>query len=233
MTNIPTFSAGERLTAAKLNRLADALRELQREAAASRITSVNGGTFSRTAGGTTLDVRRAAPPQVPAQQTASPQRHPFKVEVLEVAGERLIGVFEPWVYVLSTGASPLKRVPTTAGGVYGEFGAQFALLPTPPPGRHSLFLNVRHVPGHWMVEGVDGAGGAQPFFSEIRGMSGLSLDWDDGGGNSAERLSFHVADVTRSVDEAGAESFAVVQRLRSTPFIPVVLPDQNKLTTAS
>lgn len=233
MTNIPTFSAGERLTAAKLNKLADALRELQREAAAARITAVNGGTFSRTAGGTTLDVRRAAPPQVPAQQAASPQRHPFKVEVLEVAGERFIGVFEPRVYVLSTGAAPIEWLPSTAPGVYGELGARFALLETPAPGMHRLYLNVRHAPGQWMVEGGDGDGGAQPFYAEGRGMRGLSLDWDDGGGNNVERLSFYVADVTRSVDEAGVESFSVVQHLRSSPFIPSFLPDQNKLFSGS
>ena len=95
MTNIPTFSAGERLTAAKLNRLAAALRELQREAAAARITAGNGGTFSRTAGGTTLDVRRAAPPQVPAQQAAADWDHPFKVTLLppdEADGRLLVQV---------------------------------------------------------------------------------------------------------------------------------------------
>ena len=233
MTNIPTFSAGERLTAAKLNKLAAALRELQREAAASRITAVNGGTFSRGAGGTTLDVRRAAPPQVPAQQTAAPQRHPFKVEVLDVGGRRTLGVFEPWVYVLSTGASPENWFPSTGGLVYGEPGARFALLPTPPPGKHGLYLNMRHAPGRWLVEGGDGDGGAFPFYAEGRGMIGLSLDWDDGGGNNVERFSFHVADVTISVDEAGVESFAVAQFFRSTPFIPFFLPDQNKLMSAS
>lgn len=232
MTSIPSFSSGERLSAAKLNALADAVRELQREAAASRITSVNGGTFSRTAGGTSLDIRRAAPPQVPAQQTAAPQRHPFKVEVLDVGGRRTLGVFEPWVYVTSLSVSGILRIPHSAGGVYGEVGARFALLDTPPPGRHVLCLNVRTHPGHWMVEGGDGNGGAQPFYSEVRGIyTDLSLDWDDRG--DGETLSFSVADVTISVDEAGAESFAVVQHLRSTPFIPQVLPDPSKLTTAS
>lgn len=230
---IPKFHSGQTLKADDLNALVAEIAAVRKIAESALLRDVSGATFSRSAAGTTLSIPPPPRRRDDDEEASAPQRHPFKVEVLDVGGRRTLGVFEPWVYVLSTGASPLKRVPTTAGGFYGELGAQFALLPTPPPGRHSLSLNVRHVPGHWMVEGGDGDGGAQPFYSEIRGMSGLSLDWDDGFGNSTERLSFHVADVTRSVDEAGAESFAVVQHLRSTPFIPVVLPDQNKLTTAS
>lgn len=222
MTNIPTFSAGERLTAAKLNKLAAALRELQREAAASRITAVNGGTFSRTAGGTTLDVRRGAPPQVPTQQTASPQRHPFKVEVLEVAGERLIGVFEPRVYAVTAGASGVERWPV--GPVFGEPGERFNTLEPPPAGRNSLYLNISLIPGYWSIEG----GGTDGGLAEGFGLSGFSLDWSRGDG-----ISIPVADVTRSVDEAGVESFSVVQHLRSSPFIPAFLPDPSRLMTAS
>lgn len=227
---IPKFHSGQTLKADDLNALVAEIAAVRKIAESALLRDVSGATFSRSAAGTTLSIPPPPRRRDDDEEASAPQRHPFKVEVLDVGGRRTLGVFEPWVYVLSTGASPLKRVPTTAGGFYGELGAQFALLPPPPPGRHILSLNVRHVPGHWMVEGGDG-GGDEPWFVKGRGMSSISLDWDDAGGG--DTIGFTVADVTRSVDEAGAESFAVVQHLRSTPFIPNFLPDPNKLMAGS
>ena len=229
---IPKFHSGQTLKADDLNALVAEIAAVRKIAESALLRDVSGATFSRSAAGTTLSIPPPPRRRDDDEEASPPQRHPFKVEVLDVGGRRTLGVFEPWVYVLSTGAAAKEWFPATGGLVYGEVGARFALLPTPPPGKHGLFLNMRHAPGHWMVEGGDGGGGASPFYAEGRGMIGLSLDWDDGG-NSSERFSFHVADVTRSVDDAGAESFAVVQFFRSTPFIPIFLPDQNKLTTAS
>ena len=228
---IPKFHSGQTLKADDLNALVAEIAAVRKIAESALLRDVSGATFSRSAAGTTLSIPPPPRRRDDDEEAPAPQRHPFKVEVLDVGGETNLGVFEPRVYALTLGSSGILRIPTAAGGFYGEVGARFALLETPPPGKHSLHLNVRFVPGKWMVEGGDGDGGAQPFYSEIRGVSGLSLDWDDAA--AGETLSFHVADVTRSVDEAGAESFAVVQHLRSTPFIPQVLPNPNKLFSGS
>ena len=87
--------------------------------------------MSRPAGGTTLDVRRAAPPQVPAQQAAADWDHPFKVTLLppDEADGRLrvqvsIGkVFKPELYS-SVGYLAAGFIP----GGQGYIGANMAEL---------------------------------------------------------------------------------------------------------
>lgn len=77
--DIPTFYPGETLSSEKLNRLADALRELADECRANRITDVANGTFERSSAGTTL--------AFPTQQKKRAARQvdeyvpPFKVTI--------------------------------------------------------------------------------------------------------------------------------------------------------
>lgn len=56
--NIPTFRAGETLTADKLNKLCEALREIGALAKSAAVTDVHGGTFTRSRSGTTLSLAR-------------------------------------------------------------------------------------------------------------------------------------------------------------------------------
>lgn len=79
--DIPTFYPGETLSSEKLNRLADALRELADECRANRITDVANGTFERSSAGTTL----AFPPQQKKRAAPAPAPYvpPFAVSIDE------------------------------------------------------------------------------------------------------------------------------------------------------
>lgn len=241
MISIPSFSSGERLSAAKLNALADAVRELQREAAAARITAVNGGTFSRTAGGTTLDVRRAAPPQVPTQQPAADWNHPFKVTLIkpDEDGGRLrvqvrIGkVFKPELYS-SIGYLTAGFIP----GRQGYLGANMAEL---PDGAASLFVAVGA-----NKAGVDFSTYSQnigdeedvAFHGKVNGWhfstAGLFFNTDLGNAPAllgVERVSrIAVAVFSRKKNEdADDETVTVRQELFSDIFIPDWIPDEGRI----
>lgn len=79
--DIPTFYPGETLSSEKLNRLADAIRELAAECRANRITDVANGTFERSSAGTTL----AFPPQQKKHVARQGDEYvpPFAVSVAE------------------------------------------------------------------------------------------------------------------------------------------------------
>ncbi|MBE6401977.1 MAG: hypothetical protein E7037_08160 [Verrucomicrobia bacterium] len=79
--DIPTFYPGETLSSEKLNRLADALRELAEECRANRITDVANGTFERSSAGTTLAF--PSPQKKRATSAPAPYIPPFAVSIDE------------------------------------------------------------------------------------------------------------------------------------------------------
>ena len=241
MTNIPTFSAGERLTADKLNRLAAALRELQREAAASRITAVNGGTFSRGAGGTTLDVRRAAPPQVPAQQTVAAWNHPFKVTLIkpdEADGRLRVKVSLGKVYKQELYSSVNSLTPAFIPGSQGYLGGNMAEL---PDGATGLFVAVGAQKAGVAFDTYEQNVGDEEdvvFRGKVNGWhfftAGLFFSTEINAAPAllgAERVSrFAVASFSRKKNEdADTETVTVRQELFSDIFIPEWVPDEGRL----
>lgn len=241
MMNIPSFSSGERLSAAKLNALADAVRELQREAAASRITSVNGGTFSRTAGGTTLDVRRAAPPQVPTQQTAADRDHPFKVTLLppnEDGGRHRVKVSIGKAYKQELYSSVSYLTPAFVPGSQGYLGGNMAELPA---GATGLYVAVGAQKAGVAFDTYEQNVGDEQdvvFRGKVNGWhffsAGLFFDTEINTAPAllgAERVTrFYVASFSRQKNEAdGTETVSVRQELFSDIFIPDWVPDEGRI----
>lgn len=227
MMNIPSFSSGERLSAAKLNALADAVRELQREAAASRITSVNGGTFSRTAGGTSLDIHRVVPTPPPAAAAPSFD-HPFKVSLIppaEKGGKYRVKVQLGKVYYANVGDAFQHSTPTFYPEGKGYISADTAELPDGETWLALVNASAEYsVPlidpdgGNWTLPGWRFAASGLFFGSDVKNSPSIM------GCDSQSHTIIRVAEFSRIQVSDDTETVAVTQELFSDAFLPIWVP---------
>lgn len=238
MISIPSFSSGERLSAAKLNALADAVRELQREAAASRITSVNGGTFSRTAGGTSLDIHRVVPTPPPAAAAPSFD-HPFKVSLIppaEKGGKYRVKVnpgraYAPRPYHANT----CFFTPVFHSSEPGYIGAYSAELPDGAKGLYILAAAKKSGILFNTYEKTIGDEKDVILCGKVNGWTfvgaglffnpGITVDAPLFGGEDG--TVFTVADFTWTTNADGDRTVSVSQQLFSHIFLPYWIPSNG------